>query len=131
MKQLMAYQTLIVGETRRCGGKGWKPYNSMFHQQMAGDTSADWSKLNTFLYAVTFLAQAGKGRSCSLCTESDHSDEECGLAPRKPATGGSFHSGQGSKHYLPLPTCVPQVRWRTSHCPVSCTVVRPRSKSGC
>ena len=45
MKQLIAYQTLIVREARRCGGKGWKAYDSIFHQQMAGDTMANsWNR---------------------------------------------------------------------------------------
>jgi len=57
-KQLWAYQTVIVREARRCGGNGWSAYDTYFRQQVAGP--ADWSCLNTSLYAVTFLAQVGK-----------------------------------------------------------------------
>ena len=32
MRQLLAYQTLIVREARRCGGKGWLAYDSYFRQ---------------------------------------------------------------------------------------------------
>ena len=71
-RELLAYQTLIVREARRCGGRGWLAYNTMFRQQAAGNLDVDWSKLNPTLYTVTFLAQSGSGRNCVLCMESDH-----------------------------------------------------------
>ena len=44
------------------GEAGWH----MFRQQAAASQSTDWSKLNSTLYAVTFLAQqGGKVRSCA------------------------------------------------------------------
>ena len=52
MRQLLAYQTLIVREARRCGGKGWLAYDSYFRQQAVGDDKADWSWLNQSLYTV-------------------------------------------------------------------------------
>ena len=79
-RELLAYQTLIVREARRCGGRGWLAYDTMFRQQAAGNLDVDWSKLNPTLYAVTFLAQSGSGRNCVLCMESDHSEEDCALA---------------------------------------------------
>lgn len=80
-KELLAYQTLIVREARRCGGKGWLAYDAHFRQQTVGDAKADWSKLNQSLYAVTFVAQGerDKNKSCILCLESDHSEEQCAL----------------------------------------------------
>ena len=92
LRQLLAYQTIIVREARRCGGKGWLAYDTMFRQQVAGDDKADWSKLNSSLYAVSFLAQSGKGRSCTLCMEADHAEEECALA--RPTTH-DFKQGGG------------------------------------
>ena len=57
----------------------------MFHQQVAGDDKAkDWSKLNSSLYAVSFLAQSVKAKSCTLCMEADHGEEDCTLARQKP-----------------------------------------------
>lgn len=85
VKSLLAYQTLIVREARRCGGRGWQSYDSMFRQQVAGRLDVDWSRLNSTLYAVTFLAQAGAGKTCPLCLESDHREEECALAKARPA----------------------------------------------
>ena len=81
MRQLLAYQTLIVREVCRCSGRGWLAYDSYFRQQVVGDDAADWSKLNQSLYAVTFIAQGDRerGRSCVICLESDHAEEQCAL----------------------------------------------------
>lgn len=46
------------------------------------DPHADWLKLNSSLYSVTFLAhQNGHGKTCLRCLESDHLGSECALAP--------------------------------------------------
>lgn len=81
IKELLAYQTLIIREARRCGGRGWLAYDSHFRQQVVGDESADWSRLNPSLYAVTFITQGDrdKSKSCSVCLESDHTEEQCAL----------------------------------------------------
>ena len=85
LRQLLAYQTLVVREARRCGGRGWLAYDTMFRQQVVGDQQVDWSKLNSSMYAVTFLAQSNRGKSCTVCLETDHSEEECALArPKQP-----------------------------------------------
>ena len=47
-KELLAYQTLIVREARRCGGRGWLAYDAHFRQQVMKN-KADWSKLNQSL----------------------------------------------------------------------------------
>ena len=100
MRQLLAYQTLIVREARRCGGKGWLAYDSYFRQQVVGDDKADWSCLNQSLYAVTFVAQGerGKGRCCGICLESDHTEEQCALytPPHKPTSGRRAATERGS-----------------------------------
>jgi len=83
MRQLLAYQTLIVREAHHCGGRGWQAYDTMFHQQAVGNPDLDWSKLNLTLYSVTFLAQAGSGKNCVLCMELDHHEKECALAKAK------------------------------------------------
>ena len=78
MRQLLAYQTLIVREARRFGGKGWLAYDSYFRQQVVGDDKANWSRLNQSLYAVTFIAQGerDRGRCRIICLESE---EQCAL----------------------------------------------------
>ena len=55
-------------------------YDTMFHQQAAGNPEVDWSKLNPALYTFTFLAQSGLGRNGVLCMELDHSEEDCAKA---------------------------------------------------
>ena len=53
----MAYQTLMVREARRCGGKGWLAYDSYFRQQAVGDDKADWSRsINQSLYTPVAAA---------------------------------------------------------------------------
>ena len=81
-QQLFAYQTTLVREARRCGGKGWLAYDSMFRQQASLSPDCDWSKLNNSLYSVTFMAQQnGRGRTCTHCLETDHTAADCALAP--------------------------------------------------
>ena len=81
-KQLWAYQTLLVREARRCGGQGWRDYDTLFRQQAGSVEELEWDKLNGSLYAVTFLAQTGRsGRPCRWCQEVDHAAVDCALAP--------------------------------------------------
>ena len=64
-KELMAYQTIMIREARRCGGSGWLAYDSTFRQHAANARGTDWAKLNTSLYTVTFMQQHnGRGRTC-------------------------------------------------------------------
>ena len=85
VQKLLAYQTLMVWEARRCGGKGCLSYDSYFRQQMAGEWRNDeWGRLNPYLFSSTFLALGGAHRpNCSLCLESDHHEDECALARAK------------------------------------------------
>ena len=86
LQQLLAYQTMLVREARRCGGTGWQAYayDTMFRQQVANDPAADWSKLNSSIYSVTFLAyQNGRGKTCLHCLETDPSGSDYALAPAK------------------------------------------------
>ena len=82
VRQLLAYQATVLREARRCGGLGWRGYDSMFRQLAATDDAIDWSRLNPSLYATTFLAQqGGGGKMCHLCMGADHTQEECALTP--------------------------------------------------
>ena len=108
VKQLLAYQTVIVREARRCGGRDWQAYDSMFRQQAVGNPAVDWSKLNPTLYAVTFLTQSGTGKNCVLCMESDHREEDCALSKSKgvssavrPSSFRATQRGSGELSYRP------------------------------
>ncbi len=69
----------------------------MFRLQAASDSSVDWSKLNSSLYATTFLAQQnGRGRTCQYCLETDHASAECAMAPAtKPSESSHRVAGLG------------------------------------
>ncbi len=82
VREVWAYQTMVVREARRCGGKGWQVHMSMFRQQAANNPKVDWSVLNSSLYSTPFLAmQNQRGRACQHCMEIDHASRACALAP--------------------------------------------------
>jgi len=83
-RELLAYQAMMIGEARRCGGRGWLLYDAAFRQQMTSFETTDFSKINQSLYATTFLAYGG-GRSkfCQDCMMADHTREECALHPNR------------------------------------------------
>ena len=70
-KQLWAYQALMITETRRCGGRGWRLYDTTFCQQLTSLETADFAKLNDSLYATTFLAYGTKRQCCPNCLLPD------------------------------------------------------------
>ena len=86
--KLLAYQTLIIREARRYGGKGWLAYDSFFRQQMSGEWQGEaWGRLNPYLFSSTFLACGASQRpNCSLCLECDHQEGDCALAKEKGST---------------------------------------------
>lgn len=61
-RELLAYQTMIVSEARRLGGRGWLLYDTQFRQQITSFDAVDFSGINQSLYATTFLAYGGGGR---------------------------------------------------------------------
>lgn len=84
MRELWAYQALMIGEQRRCGGRGWLLYDAAFRQQITSLETADFSQLNQSLYLTTFVAYGGKGQSCANCLLSDHAQDECALQVKSP-----------------------------------------------
>ena len=80
-RDLWAYQAIMIGEHRRCGGRGWQMYDACFRQQLTSLQGAEFGKLNQSLYSTTFLAYRGRGQSCPTCLLSDHLPEECALHP--------------------------------------------------
>ena len=83
-REIFAYLTTVVRTARRCGGGGWREYDAMFRQLAANSSDlVDWSRVNTSIYAVSMLAQSGRGRVCPHCLEPDHGAEVCTIAPRQ------------------------------------------------
>ena len=84
---MWAYQTMIVREARRCGGKEWQAYDIMFRQQVVNNPTADRSVLNSSLHSTTKL-----GRTCLYCLETDHASDKCALAPTQPPNAEQGHN---------------------------------------
>ena len=82
-KDMFAYQALMIGEVRRCGGKGWLMYDVGFRQYISSWEKADFSWLNQTLFATTMLEYGNKPQACPLCNLPDHSQEECALNPSR------------------------------------------------
>ena len=82
-RELWAYQATIISEFRRCGGGGWRLYDSAFRQHISSLESTDFSRINQGLYSTTFLAYGGKGQFCQSCMSSDHTHDECALHPKR------------------------------------------------
>ncbi len=89
-KEMLAYQALIVGESRR-GGRGWRLYDAAFRQQIRSLESVNFARINQSLYSTTILAfSGGRQTFCAVCMQSDHTQEECGLQAsmnRQPTQG--------------------------------------------
>lgn len=81
--ELRAYQTTLIGEHRRCGGRGWMLYDSAFRQHISSLESTDFIRINQRLCATTFLAYRGKGQFCKNGMLSDHNQDECVLNPSR------------------------------------------------
>ena len=65
----LVHQTLMVREAPCCSGQGWRDYDAMFHQQAGSAEELEWDKLNSSLYAVTFLAHTRcDGKPCRRWT---------------------------------------------------------------
>ena len=82
-RELWAYQATLIGEARRCGGRGWLLYDSAFRQQITSFDAVDFSKINQSLYSTTFLAYGAGAKFCPECMMADHSQEECALHPNR------------------------------------------------
>ncbi len=84
IRELLAYQAMIISEARRCGGRGWLLYDAAFRQQIRSFETVDFSRINQSLYSTTFLAYgSGRTRFCPDCMMADHAREECALNPNR------------------------------------------------
>ena len=122
--KLLAYQTLIVREARRCGGRGWLTYDTVFRQQMAGEWKGDeWGRLNPYLYSSTFLTLGSSRLNCPLCLESDHREEDCALAKgkgvgtsRQPGRDPYSREGSGRQPKSKTPRVMACFAWNQGEC---------------
>lgn len=77
----LAYMYLTICEARKNGRDGWKAYDSTFRQNAPEDTTTDWSHLESYLYATTFIAEQASdlGHFCRMCCDSAHDLKDCTL----------------------------------------------------
>ena len=104
-RELWVYQALMISEFRRCGGRGWRLYDTAFRQHAASLEATDFSKINQGLYTTTFLAYGGKGQFCQSCMLSDHTLEECAFHPSRsvPVICIGEWSSKGNKEEARMP----------------------------
>ena len=60
LRQLLAYQTLIVREGRRCGGRGWPAYDTMFASKWQETTRPTGPRLTVRCMLCHFLLSQSK-----------------------------------------------------------------------
>ena len=80
-KQLWAYQAMMIDEARRCGGRVWLLYGTVFCQQIASLEAADFARINLSLYSTTILAYGNRrhvAKTACFC-------EGCALYMGKPS----------------------------------------------
>lgn len=104
-REMWAYQATMISEFRRCGGRGWRLYDSAFRQHATSLETTDFSRINQGLYTTTFLAYGGKGQFCQSCMMSDHNHEECALHPSRtvPVVRIRESSSGGAREEVRLP----------------------------
>ncbi len=71
-RDLWAYLGVIASEYRRVGGSGWRLYDVAFRQQFVSMESADFGKVDTTLFATTFLTYRRSEHSCVGCLPAGH-----------------------------------------------------------
>ncbi len=89
-RDLWAYLGVIASEYRRVGGSGWRLYDAAFRQQFASMESADFGKVDTTLFATTFLTYHRSAHSCVGCLPAGHDSDEHSSG-RRHVEGGRPH----------------------------------------
>ena len=86
---MLAYMRLIVREAHKHGGRGWLTYDAVFRRNQQG-TAQYWNILDPSLHTAYIAGQSLPSRvPCRHCNETDHSMDECALAPMVPAVRSS------------------------------------------
>ena len=102
--EVMAYGKMIIREAGRHGGEGWKVYDTLFRQMVAADKTTPRSKLNSTLYATTFLSMCdphGQGAQCLIYMESDHREVDCALtSDHMKGSSGSYQGNSTTPRQL-------------------------------
>ena len=76
---MLAYMHLVVREAQKFGGTGWITYDQVFRRNRPGPGPS--------LHIAYIASQADAPISpCAICSELDHTTEDCALSAVTPAT---------------------------------------------
>lgn len=86
VRDMLAYLRLLVSEAQKYGGSGWITYDQVFRRNRPGP-EARWDQLDSSLHIAYIATQADSPATpCSICSEVDHSIEDCALTSLTPST---------------------------------------------
>ena len=81
---LMAYQTIIAKASLKFKWPSWVVYDQNFRQEVSGNPSQSWAKVDPSMYALCFTGQAVSSENwCTRCQCLDHTSSNCPARPRK------------------------------------------------
>ena len=78
---MLSYMRLIIREPHKHGGQGWLTYDTVFRLNNQENSQAR-NILDSSLHTAYVAGQSLP--PCIHCNETDHSQEECALAPTIP-----------------------------------------------
>ena len=96
-KELLAYQAMIIGEARRCVGRGCLLYDAAFHQSFK---AVNFRRITSSCTQLTTFLAYGEGRmkTCTECMMADNARKECALHPNRIlASGAAQGDWEGSR----------------------------------
>ena len=86
VRDMLAYLRLVVREAQKFGGTGWITYDQVFRRNRPGP-DARWDQLDPSLHIAYIASQAESPVTpCAICSEIDHSTEDCALSSVTPAS---------------------------------------------
>ena len=89
----LAYRRLVVTEATKYKGEGWRTYDATFHQNIVtGAPGLSWSNIDAGLHAISFQAARGPPLCCPMCSESDHTPQDCALQATSSVRPRAFQS---------------------------------------
>ena len=96
VRDMLAYMRLIVREAHKHGGQGRLTYDAVFRRNNQG-AAQPWNILDPSLHTAYVASQSPPPHvPCKHCNETDHSPEDCALAPIVQPVRSTTH-----RDYLP------------------------------
>ena len=97
VRDMLAYICLVVCEAQTFGGTGWLTYDQVFGRNRPG-LDARWDHLDPSLHIAYIPSQADTPITpCAICSEVDHSTEDCALCKVTPPTKKALAALSGAR----------------------------------